>query len=104
MVTFHHFTSPRWLAASGGWEAQETPEKFARVCERAVANLGDLIPFACTPNEVNIGPLIEALMGTALSATRTESWFEVAARAVSGNGSSISGRSHAKSGSQGASF
>ena len=24
MVTFHHFTSPRWLAASGGWEAQDT--------------------------------------------------------------------------------
>ena len=32
MVTFHHFTSPRWLAASGGWEAQDTPEKFARFC------------------------------------------------------------------------
>jgi beta-glucosidase len=44
MVTFHHFTSPRWLAASGGWEAQDTPEKFARFCERAMAHLGDLIP------------------------------------------------------------
>jgi beta-glucosidase len=82
MVTFHHFTSPRWLAASGGWEAQETPEKFARFCERAVAHLGDLIPFACTLNEVNIGPLIGAMMGTAMSAARSEPWFEVAARAV----------------------
>ena len=28
MVTFHHFTSPRWLAATGGWEALGTPEKL----------------------------------------------------------------------------
>src|SRR6266700_7883692 len=51
MVTFHHFTSPRWLAAAGGWEAQDTPEKFARFGERAVAHLGDLIPLAGTLNE-----------------------------------------------------
>src|SRR5262249_26752238 len=87
MVTFHHFTSPRWVAASGGWEEQETPEKFARFCGRAVAHLGDLIPFACTLNEVNIGPLIGAMRGTALSAARTEPWFEVAARAVGSDAS-----------------
>ncbi len=75
MVTFHHFTSPRWLAAAGGWEAQDTPEKFARFCERAMSHLGDLLPLACTLNEVN--------MGTAMSAARTEPWFEAAARAVS---------------------
>ncbi|HEX6507629.1 MAG TPA: family 1 glycosylhydrolase, partial [Chloroflexota bacterium] len=23
MVTFHHFTSPRWLLRAGGWEAEE---------------------------------------------------------------------------------
>lgn len=75
MVTFHHFTSPRWLAAAGGWEAQDTPEKFARFCERAVSHLGDLLPLACTLNELNLG--------TAMSAARTEPWFEAAARAVS---------------------
>ncbi len=82
MVTFHHFTSPRWLAASGGWEARETPEKFARYCERAMAHLGDLIPLACTLNEVNIGPLIGVMMGSAMNAARTEPWFEAAAYAV----------------------
>ena len=82
MVTFHHFTSPRWLVSSGGWEAQETPEKFARFCERAIAHLGDLLPFACTLNEVNIGPLIGTIMGTTLSSARSESWFEAAAHAV----------------------
>lgn len=82
MVTFHHFTSPRWLAASGGWEAQDTPDKFARFCERAIAHLGDLMPLACTLNEVNIGPLISAMAGSPLSAARNQAWFEVAARRV----------------------
>lgn len=81
MVTFHHFTSPRWLAAAGGWEARDTPEKFARFCERAVAHLGDLIPFACTLNEVNLGPLLTALMPR-MAAARGESWYAAAARAV----------------------
>ncbi len=87
MVTFHHFTSPRWLAASGGWEAQDTLEKFARFCERAMAHLGDLIPLACTLNEVNIGPLISAMTGTPLNAARTERWFEAAARSVGSDAS-----------------
>lgn len=82
MVTFHHFTSPRWLAASGGWESPETPEKFARFCERAVAHLGDLIPFACTLNEVNIGPLISAMSGAEMNAMKQTEWFEEAARRV----------------------
>jgi beta-glucosidase len=82
MVTFHHFTSPRWLAASGGWEAQDTPDKFARFCARAVAHLGDLMPLACTLNEVNIGPLISAMIGSSVSSARNQAWFEVAARSV----------------------
>jgi len=58
IVTFHHFTSPRWLIASGGWESPETPDKFARYCERATRYLGDLIGAACTINEANIASLI----------------------------------------------
>jgi beta-glucosidase len=87
MVTFHHFTSPRWLAASGGWEAAETPEKFARFCERSMAHLGDLLPLACTLNEVNIGPLIGNMMGAAMDTARTEAWFELAAHAVGSDAS-----------------
>jgi len=87
MVTFHHFTSPRWLAASGGWEAQDTPEKFARFCERAVAHLGNLLPLACTLNEVNIGPLITALVGETMRSARTQPWFEEAARRVGSDAS-----------------
>ncbi len=58
MVTYHHFSSPRWLIAGGGWEGAETPEHFARFCARATEHLGDLIDYACTLNEPNIGPLI----------------------------------------------
>ena len=35
VVTFHHFTTPLWLTARGGWEAPDAPERFARFVERA---------------------------------------------------------------------
>jgi len=55
VVTFHHFTSPRWVAGDGGWEDKKTADLFARYCERAAAHLGDLIGIACTINEANLG-------------------------------------------------
>jgi beta-glucosidase len=54
VVTFHHFTTPRWVAARGGWTVPETADRFARFCTRAAAHLGDLIGRACTLNEPNI--------------------------------------------------
>jgi beta-glucosidase len=54
VVTFHHFTSPSWLAARGGFEAQDAPDRFARFVEHAGAHLGDLIGWACTINEPNV--------------------------------------------------
>ncbi len=61
MVTFHHFTSPRWLIAAGGWAGKDTPDRFARYCERATRYLGDLIGAACTLNEPNIALLFQQL-------------------------------------------
>ena len=63
VVTFHHFTTPRWAAVDGGWANPITAERFARFCERAVARLGDRIGMACTINEPNIVPLMGWLMG-----------------------------------------
>ncbi|HEV3366087.1 MAG TPA: family 1 glycosylhydrolase [Acidimicrobiales bacterium] len=54
VVTFHHFTSPSWLAARGSFEALDAPDRFARYVERAAAHLGDLIGWACTINEPNV--------------------------------------------------
>ncbi len=63
VVTFHHFTTPRWAAADGGWTNPVTAERFARFCEHAVDTLGDRIAMACTINEPNIVPLMGWLMG-----------------------------------------
>ena len=41
VVTFHHFTSPRWVASSGGWTEPATAEPFARFSQRAMSHLGD---------------------------------------------------------------
>ena len=54
VVTFHHFTHPRWLADAGTWEAPHAVERFIRYCERATAHLGDLIGMAATLNEPNV--------------------------------------------------
>ncbi|MCJ7436855.1 MAG: family 1 glycosylhydrolase [Acidimicrobiia bacterium] len=63
VVTFHHFTTPRWAAADGGWTNPVTAERFARFCERAVAHLGDRIAMACTINEPNVVSTIGYLVG-----------------------------------------
>lgn len=62
VVTFHHFTSPQWLHRYGGWLDEQTPERFARFCEKATAHFGDLIGVACTLNEPNIPIVIDYLI------------------------------------------
>jgi beta-glucosidase len=54
MVTFYHFSSPRWFAAMGGWENKKAGDLFVRYCERAGQALGDLISIASTYNEPNL--------------------------------------------------
>lgn len=51
VVTFHHFTLPRWLQDAGGFASERFPSLFERYCDRAAAALGDLIGVACTINE-----------------------------------------------------
>jgi beta-glucosidase len=53
-VTYHHFSSPLWLSADGGWESAKTVDRFLRYCERATEHLGDLIEVGCTINEPQI--------------------------------------------------
>ena len=53
VVTFHHFTSPRWIAAQGGWENAKTADDYARYAGVAAKALGDTIAWACTMNEPN---------------------------------------------------
>ncbi len=51
LVTFHHFTVPKWLHARGGIGWSAFPDRFERYCDRAAAALGDRIGYACTINE-----------------------------------------------------
>jgi beta-glucosidase len=51
IVTFHHFTLPKWLLDAGGFASERFPALFERYCDRAAAALGDLIECACTINE-----------------------------------------------------
>jgi beta-glucosidase len=51
IVTFHHFTLPKWLQDAGGFASDRFPALFERYCDRAAAALGDLIGIACTINE-----------------------------------------------------
>lgn len=78
VVTFHHFTSPRWLMRYGGWLDDKTPERFARYCERATNHLGDLIGAACTVNEPNLPVLLSRLLPFSL---QEGGWWSAAAQA-----------------------
>ncbi|WP_425228920.1 glycoside hydrolase family 1 protein [Sphingomonas sp.] len=53
VVTFHHFTSPRWIAAQGGWENPATADAYARYAGIAARALGDTVRWVCTMNEPN---------------------------------------------------
>lgn len=64
VVTFHHFTSPRWATLdSGGWHDKRMVDRFGHFCEVAVGHLGDLIGRACTINEPNIVSYLAYQMG-----------------------------------------
>ena len=54
VVTFHHFTTPRWLTERGGWETDLAVERFGRFCTVVAEALGDVMTRACTLNEPNI--------------------------------------------------
>lgn len=71
VVTFNHFTTPRWFAAQGGWLNPESPELFARFCERAARHLAAGIGHATTLNEPNlVGVLGELLPGDLVNQDR----------------------------------
>jgi beta-glucosidase len=61
VVTFSHFTSPRWFAASGGWLNKDSASLFARYCDKAMRHLGDGIDHAITFNEPNIMRLLTTI-------------------------------------------
>jgi beta-glucosidase len=63
VVTFHHFTTPQWLAAKGGWQDPAIVERFAAFVERAAARLDGLMAKACTINEPNVVAFVGHVLG-----------------------------------------
>lgn len=64
MVTYHHFTSPRWFSAQGGFSQPGAADLFARYAEKATAHLGDLISYGLTFNEANIRRVVSLLLNS----------------------------------------
>lgn len=61
VVTLLHFTSPRWLIAKGGWEAESTISYFKRYVTYVMEQLGDALHYVCTINEANMGLQLAAI-------------------------------------------
>jgi beta-glucosidase len=63
MVTLHHFSTPRWLARSGGWSNVHAIAFFRRFAAYAVQELGDLVNLWCTINEPSVYAFFAYLFG-----------------------------------------
>ena len=61
IVTFNHFTAPRWFSARGGWLNRDAPGLFAAYCERAARHLASGIGYALTFNEPNLMRLLRSV-------------------------------------------
>ena len=59
VVTLHHYTIPRWLAARGGWESGEIERCFMRYVERVLDACGDRVRWWITLNE----PVVQVFKG-----------------------------------------
>ncbi len=87
MVTLHHFTLPRWVAASGGWLDPATPARFARYCETVARALGGRVGWYCTINEpgvVAFGGYLGAL-GWPPGTTDLRSWDRASTGLIEGH-------------------
>ena len=84
IVTLHHFSSPKWLITKGGWEADTTPEDFARYTRYVMERLGSEIRYVCTINEANMGLQVAAIaqrylkqMMAKMNASKTDGTVQV---------------------------
>ena len=62
IVTFSHFSMPRWFAAQGGWTSPEAADCFTRYCDKAARRLAAGMGYAVTLNEPNMIAVINAAL------------------------------------------
>src|SRR5271165_5685691 len=58
LLTYSHFSIPRWFAYKGGWQNPSAADLYARFCEKATKHLGDLVDYASTFNEPDVPQLL----------------------------------------------
>jgi beta-glucosidase len=58
LLTYSHFSIPRWFAYKGGWQNSSAADLYARFCEKATRHLGDLVDYASTFNEPDVPQLL----------------------------------------------
>ncbi|MEC7934126.1 MAG: family 1 glycosylhydrolase, partial [Pseudomonadota bacterium] len=58
IITFSHFSVPRWFAGQGHFMSPDGADLFARFCDRAMRHLGDRIAYVVTLNEPNVSALL----------------------------------------------
>ena len=85
VATLLHFTSPKWLIAKGGWEAESTVEYFKRYVSYVMEQLGSELSYVCTINEANMGLQLAAI------SKRFRLMAEQAAKAAASAGKSAEG-------------
>lgn len=54
LVTLHHFTNPRWLADTGGWEQRTTVDRFADFVRFCAREYGGEVDWWLTVNEPEV--------------------------------------------------
>ena len=59
VVTYCHFTTPRWFAGLGSWAGTDAVDHFTRFAARATQHLGDLLGWVSTLNEPNVMAMLE---------------------------------------------
>jgi beta-glucosidase len=89
MVAMHHFSSPKWLMRLGGWASPEVSDRFAKYCEVVFSEIGHLIPYVLTMNEINLPVMLREIfsrigfippVGMNRDAWTAPKWRESAAR------------------------
>lgn len=82
MVTYNHFTVPRWFAMRGGFEVADGADLFARFADHATRRLGDLLAYATTFNEANIQRLMTLLRRSPEMSRRIDAMIAACRRAT----------------------
>ena len=86
VVTYNHFTVPRWMAGRGGWSAADAPARFAEYASRVTQHVGDLLSWVCTLNEPNLMAMMRSTGVLAMGAGDREPTTEPVEPGLAGIG------------------